>query len=31
VFTPAEAVLFAIIVAGAVAGVVSLATGAIQI
>ena len=31
VFSPAEAVLFAIIVAGAVAGVVSLATGAIQI
>ena len=31
VFTPAEAVLFAIVVAGAVAGVVSLATGAIQI
>lgn len=31
VFTPAEAVLFAVIVAGAVAGVVSLATGAITI
>ncbi|HNP13028.1 MAG TPA: basic amino acid/polyamine antiporter [Mycobacterium sp.] len=31
VFTPAEAVLFLVIVAGAVAGVVSLATGAIQI
>ena len=30
-FRPAEAVLFAIIVAGAVAGVVSLATGAIEI
>ena len=31
VFRPAEAVLFAIIVVGAVAGVVSLATGAIQL
>lgn len=31
VFTPAEAVLFGIIVLGAVAGVVSLATGAIQL
>lgn len=31
VFTPAEAVLFAVIVAGAVAGVVSLVTGAITI
>lgn len=30
-FTPAEAVLFGIIVLGAIAGVVSLATGAIQI
>ena len=30
VFSPAEAVLFAVIVAGAVAGVVSLATGAIR-
>ena len=31
VFSPAEAVLFGIIVLGAIAGVVSLATGAIQI
>lgn len=31
VFTPAEAVLFAIIVIGAIAGAVSLATGAIEI
>lgn len=31
VFTPAEAVLFAVIVAGAVAGVISLFTGAITI
>lgn len=31
VFTPAEAVLFGVIVLGAVAGVVSLATGAIEI
>ena len=31
VFTPAEAVLFIVIVVGAVAGVVSLATGAIEI
>ena len=31
VFTPAEAVLFGIILLGAIAGVVSLATGAIQI
>ena len=30
-FTPAEAVLFGVIVLGAVAGVVSLATGAIEI
>jgi arginine:ornithine antiporter / lysine permease len=31
VFRPAEAVLFGVIVLGAVAGVVSLATGAIEI
>jgi len=31
VFKPAEAVLFGVIVLGAVAGVVSLATGAIEI
>ena len=31
VFTPAEAVLFGVIVLGAIAGVVSLATGAIEI
>jgi arginine:ornithine antiporter/lysine permease len=31
VFTPAEAVRFGVIVLGAVAGVVSLATGAIEI
>jgi arginine:ornithine antiporter/lysine permease len=31
VFKPAEAVLFGVIVLGAVAGVVSLATGAIAI
>ena len=31
VFTPAEAVLFGVILLGAVAGVVSLATGAIEI
>jgi arginine:ornithine antiporter/lysine permease len=29
-FTPAEAVLFGVILLGAVAGVVSLATGAIE-
>ncbi len=31
VFRPAEAVLFAVIVVGAIAGVVSLATGAIEL